>query len=584
MSVVVPVARAQNAQRLPSTATVIAAVCIPLGLALAAIGYLIVYGNEFIAKNISLLVSLLIAAVFALSPLIACFVQTISIDRQSDKLFNVIFPEVKATQYFKLAVANLQSIRPASVTQKDFRAPMLLFATVITLCSLLSFVTLFWSDNLAVKTVLLGGLHTADANVPKDMIDYQSGTLVIAAVAFVGAYLALFKRLLDQLNNNDIYPISFHYYSLWLIGAMIIAAIMRHAAGIFGPWLNDSGALILVGFAIGAAPSPFFASFVHWAFDRFKIAGDKDDPERAAMPSNLNLLMIDGLANDKINRLSELDITDAQVLSCQNPFSLWVRLPYDLALIVDWISQAQLYVCLREDGFRNARAQEVNDIHKFVAVLSNSASAPDLCAELGLKPAYAGPLLRSLDENPCYDRLREVRAAMLGRAPAAAVVGPSTAAPAAAAEAPFVAPAGMAPAAFNPAAVKEGRAQIAAMIVDRFAGAGYPAIQQIAALSVAVVESGLDPAAKSSDEDSWGLFQLSRSNGFARGQSSTGLQDPETNIDLTLAEARRYPDFGAAATMNEALQIFIAKVMRPARTQEIAAKCSDVAKALQAAE
>lgn len=64
-------------------------------------------------------------------------------------------------------------------------------------------------------------------------------------------------------------------------------------------------------------------------------ASDKDDPSRSSMPTNLNLLMIDGLANEKIDRLAELEISDAQVLSCQNPFLLWVRLPYDLGLIVD---------------------------------------------------------------------------------------------------------------------------------------------------------------------------------------------------------------------------------------------------------
>ena len=50
----------------------------------------------------------------------------------------------------------------------------------------------------------------------ESIMHYQSATLVFAGVAFVGAYLALFRRLLDQLNNNDIYPISFHYYSAWL--------------------------------------------------------------------------------------------------------------------------------------------------------------------------------------------------------------------------------------------------------------------------------------------------------------------------------------------------------------------------------
>jgi hypothetical protein len=113
-----------------------------------------------------------------------------------------------------------------------------------------------------------------------------------------------------------------------------------------------------------------------------------------------------------------LGITDAQVLSCQNPFTLRTRLPYDLGLIVDWKSQAQLYVCLRETAFTAARGQQIGDIHKFVAVLSDKIAGPDLCKKLGLEPSYAAPLLASLNENPCFVRLREVKAAMLRVTPA----------------------------------------------------------------------------------------------------------------------------------------------------------------------
>jgi hypothetical protein len=154
------------------------------------------------------------------------------------------------------------------------------------------------------------------------------------------------------------------------------------------------------------------------AFAKLNITGDKDDPKADTLPTNLNLLMIDGLANEKIDRLSELGITDAQVLSCQNPFTLWTRLPYDFGLIVDWISQAQLYVCLREAAFNTARGQQIGDIHKFVAVLSDKNAGPDLCKKLGMEPSYAAPLLASLNENPCFVRLREVKAAMLRVTPA----------------------------------------------------------------------------------------------------------------------------------------------------------------------
>lgn len=387
-----------------------------VGVVLAIVAGVLIFlvnGSKIEASgNVGPLVSLCVAALFALAPLLACFVQTISIDRRSKKLDSVIIPKIKNTQYFQIAKSSLASIQPASVSHPDFVVPMLLFAVIIVFCSLMSFMALFWPNDFAPKSTILGGLYVLQDGITIENIKtYQSGTLVVSAIAFVGAYLALFNRLLNQINNNDIYPISFHYFSVWLITAMVLAAVMRHFAEVFG--IKDNAVLLGIALAIGAVPAPFFTAFIHWAFGKLNISGDKDDPSRESMPTNLNLLMIDGLANEKIDRLAELEISDAQVLSCQNPFLLWVRLPYDLGLIVDWIAQAQLYVCLREDGFRKARSLQIGDIHKFVSVLSDPKSGPDLCGELGVKTSYVAPLLASLNDNPCFVRLREVVEAML---------------------------------------------------------------------------------------------------------------------------------------------------------------------------
>jgi hypothetical protein len=395
---------------------IIFALVVVVAIVLAGVIYAHRSKFEISSGNVGPWISLFVAALFAVAPLLACFAHTISIDRQKQKLDGLVLPKIKETQYFVTAKASLGSIRPASVKEPDFIIPMLLFAVVIVFCSLISFMALFWLDAFIPKSTLLGGLHVLNESLTdKQIATYQSGTLVVSAVAFVGAYLALFNRLLNQINNNDIYPISFHYFSIWVITAMVLAATMRQFGGVFG--LNDSAVLLAVALAIGAMPAPFFTAFTHWAFAKLNISGDKDDPDRKNMPSNLNLLMIDGLANEKIDRLSELGISDAQVLSCQNPLILWVRLPYDLALIVDWIAQAQLYVCLREEGFQKARAQQIGDIHKFVLVLSNSAAASDLCGELGLKPSYVAPLLASFNDSPYFVRLREVKEAMLPEPP-----------------------------------------------------------------------------------------------------------------------------------------------------------------------
>ena len=362
-------------------------------------------------------IALIVATLMALAPLMACMVQTISQDRQTQKLQSIINNRLKDTAYYKLAIARLDAIKPASVAEPDFRWPLIVFSWVISFCALISFMGLFWPNYLESRSFILGGMHPPFGLLSdiqnSDLARYQSITLIAAGFAFIGAYIALFTRILGQLNNDDMYPISFYYYAAWLIAAMMIAAIFRHIIDVYdGTSAANNSIIVLLSFAIGAAPAPFFAALLRKAFKWAKILGDKGDPPDTDLPTNLNLLMIDGIGRDKIDRLEELGVGDAKSLSCQNPFSIWARLPYEFELIVDWISQAQLYGILREDGFKQARTLQVTDIHRFVATLSDPKAAADFCGAQGMRPALAATTLMSLAEDPAYYRLREVRDAM----------------------------------------------------------------------------------------------------------------------------------------------------------------------------
>jgi hypothetical protein len=72
-------------------------------------GIYLLYGNSLqVGSDVVLpFVSLLVAALFALAPLLACFAHTISIDRQKDKLDSLALSKIKQTQYFIIARAIL---------------------------------------------------------------------------------------------------------------------------------------------------------------------------------------------------------------------------------------------------------------------------------------------------------------------------------------------------------------------------------------------------------------------------------------------------------------------------------------------
>ena len=106
--------------------------------------------------------------------------------------------------------------------------------------------------------------------------------------------------------------------------------------------------------------------------------------------------------------------------------------------------------------------------------------------------------------------------------------------------------------------------QVANRIAAGFAAAGYGPAQQIAAVSVAIRESTLNPKAHNRGCSCYGLFQMNRSGGLGKGHSIANLTDPDYNIALIIKEARRVPSFAAAKTVDQAVSAFVRHVTRPA--------------------
>ena len=114
--------------------------------------------------------------------------------------------------------------------------------------------------------------------------------------------------------------------------------------------------------------------------------------------------------------------------------------------------------------------------------------------------------------------------------------------------------------------ISKTRREMAIMIIDAFA-VEYGKWQQIAALANAIAESTLNPNAKAGgSENSWGLFQLNITNGLGRGKTPAQLKDPATNIAIILAETKKFPAFGSAGSLEQAVAIFVKKIEKPLDT------------------
>ena len=187
-------------------------------------GRLVAYAT-LLDRQLYLAPLILIAMAMMLTalPLLICYVQTISLQRQLAKLDTLNDRTVSNTAFFKIAYGSLQSINPAPL-DKYYAMPILTFAFVIIFCWLMTNAVYFKLEYFTLPNVVLGGFHVLD---PKndDLALYQRGTFVAGCFGFIGAYIYTNWRLLDRINNNDIYPISFYYYSARMLAACLIAGI-----------------------------------------------------------------------------------------------------------------------------------------------------------------------------------------------------------------------------------------------------------------------------------------------------------------------------------------------------------------------
>jgi hypothetical protein len=371
----------------------------------------------------------IVAMILAALPLLISYAQAIARDRQMVKLASIKDAPLARTKHYIVAFNAVSKFRPVSLDRHYTLSMMTLAAVLIIGFSLIAFAPMLLGTMIMKHpSFLLGGIEIIEAtrvrindykaNDPLllDLAKYQTGTLVALTAAFLGSYVYTLYRLLERVTNNDIYPISYYYYSARILIACVVAAVVRHS---LSWWIDptnlgagQSQAIILICFAIGFAPDLFIVSLLRKAFQVAKIVGTQSDPDAKQMPTSMSLLMIEGMSREKIDRLNEIGIENALVLSCQNPFMLWTRLPFDASLIVEWIAQAQLYRWVKEEGMAGLRKAHINNVFELYEHLRDPAARGIVCAVSGMDPKAGNAFLTALTNDPMFDRLLEVRSAM----------------------------------------------------------------------------------------------------------------------------------------------------------------------------
>jgi hypothetical protein len=359
---------------------------------------------------IPMIFAVALSILLSLLPAMICVVQNTTRRRQLNRLDGLKRFPVGRSTYYQVALTAVCTQRTGAV-DADFGAPLFAYFLTVLIGFAACLLGYGFPSIFEFRSFILAGLHNFKPDDLGAFSAYQRGTFCVMSMAFVAAYVYSLGRLLDRVNNNDLYPITLYYYTVRAVIACVTAAVMRHTADLFR--VDSNAVLLLIAFGIGFAPDLFIIAMSRRAFYAVKVWGSRDDPPSATRPPSLPLLMIDDLSREKIDRLSELGIDSAQVLARQNPFLLLPRLPYDLALIVDWIGQAQLYVLVKDAKLQALRKIYIRDVFDLHVRLQCDTARPAVCTELGISEGDAMALKQQLDEDASFVRLREVRDGLL---------------------------------------------------------------------------------------------------------------------------------------------------------------------------
>jgi len=400
-------------------------------------------------------VAILVAFLIALH-----FLQRKLLDRVTDVLA-CCSEAIKGTVIFKNAVAYFDRRTPARVDQIASKNKILTLrhrivsrivlhflppALLVMMTLFFSFVAFYGAQMMpkdATASFALGGasaiLPAASITAMADLGKYEATTLFMISIAFIVSYVRTIMRLVRRINGNDMNPISYYFLSLNMLTSVLVAIVARHLATIFAVTatnasVHDASPVLLaaLAFLIGWNPAIWldvaFDKVSQWTNFAFLKARP---PLKDNLPQDMNLLMIQGLNGDHVDRLEELGIVNCQDLSERNAIVLWLRTPYTLELICDWLAQAHLCTLYEDERLLLLRQVGIRDICGYIKALDDDRSVASLVAVLNTpravpadpkkapppRPDITDALLRThkaeLEQKPAYLQLVELHAAMV---------------------------------------------------------------------------------------------------------------------------------------------------------------------------
>ena len=169
----------------------------------------------------------------------------------------------------------------------------------------------------------------------------------------------------------------------------------------------------MLGFLIGWNPTLWINQLTHWGAKLLKLETPRQrQAAQANLPQDMALSMLQGMVDDKIERLIEIDIDNCQKLAEENAVIVWLRTAYNLELIADWVAQAQLCIRFEDNKILALRQVGIRDIFGYVAAISDDAARAAVQTVLQIPAPIIANHALAIAADPAFERLRQLRVAL----------------------------------------------------------------------------------------------------------------------------------------------------------------------------
>jgi hypothetical protein len=217
---------------------------------------------------------------------------------------------------------------------KDYILPVIF----VTLFCVLGFYVLFKDE----PPLLLTGVDCLfDSNLSK--LSYSRLSLVAIGFAILGSYVWSIQYIVRRLITLDLNPGAYYSIGTRIIFATFLSIVFHHLIQSMEPANKKEllDALPVLAFFTGMFPQ----RAMQYMQDKTIIFSKK----RKNIAHQLPLGMIEGITLFSRVRLAEVGIENAQNLAEANLEELILKTPFNPRLLIDWITQAKLYIAFKDD-------------------------------------------------------------------------------------------------------------------------------------------------------------------------------------------------------------------------------------------